>query len=121
MCYHRGMRIMTGILTLFGLALNLLLVGVMLLGWREPPPQISLPGFAACDLPCWGGITPGETRYGDAGHRLAANLPSSTLRFQPFMSEVPFQELADADGVFGAIYDSRGIVSGVRLDYPLPV
>ncbi len=33
------------------------------------------PGFAACELPCWGGISPGRTAYGDVTPALTQHIP----------------------------------------------
>jgi hypothetical protein len=103
------------------LALALLLVTVVLVLWHDDPPPLVHPGFDVCALPCWGGILPGATRYEQASAVLATNLNDARLRFQPYMSEVTFWELAGAGGVFGAVYDDRGIVGGVRLDFSIPL
>lgn len=41
----------------------------------ELPPAAAVFGFAACDLPCWAGVTIGATHYTETIPLLAANLP----------------------------------------------
>lgn len=113
---------MIRMLILYCLLPCLLFISGVLLATRAAPPSITLPGFAACALPCWAGITPGQIPYRMALRVLADHLPDMTLDFEPGLSQVNFVAQAPAANPFyGAIYEDRGQVGGLRLEVRLPV
>ncbi len=104
------------------LLICMLVVSAVLVLQRQPVPDLVQPGFSACDLPCWAGVVPGETRYVDAEKTITANIDNIRLQFPDFLAEVPTSQILDARGeVFGAVFEDRGMVGGVRLDFRVPL
>ncbi len=104
------------------LAVCILVILALLLGARQPAPALTAPGFNVCELPCWAGVVPGETRYTDAAAIITANLTDIRLQFPDFLAEVPTAQITSSRGeVLGAVYEDRGVVGSLRLDFPLPL
>ena len=104
------------------LACCLLVLLTLLLVTRQPAPALTAPGFSVCALPCWAGVIPGETRYTDAAAIITANVADIQVQFPDFLAEVPTAQITSSRGeVLGAVYEDRGVVGSLRLDFPLPL
>jgi hypothetical protein len=77
-------------------------------------------GFDACALPCWAGITPGQTSFDKAFALLVQHVP--TLNTQVLMSgsQIPFSASLPDQYASGFIYYSQGEVGNIRLSVQLP-
>lgn len=78
-------------------------------------------GFDACDLPCWAGITPGETAFDKVFDLLVLHVP--TLDTQVLMSgaQIPFSASLPDQYASGFIYYSQGEVGNIRLSVKIPL
>ena len=81
----------------------------------------SLPGFDACQLPCWAGLVPGETAFNDAATQLRAYLPSSHTWVGQNGSIVSFSTAIEDTFLSGVAYYSRGKVGRVSTNALLSV
>ncbi|MBZ0293225.1 MAG: hypothetical protein K8L99_11725 [Anaerolineae bacterium] len=86
-----------------------------------PESLASRPGFDICALPCWANLIPGETRYGDSSRTISEALPQADLDFFPSLMQVDFKILQDGETTYGAIYEDRGRIGGLRLEANTPV
>lgn len=110
-------RLLLPLLIACGLSL-----GVVLALHRGESPAITLPGFDACALPCWAGMTPGETLYADAPRLIGEHISGATLNFERGFAQINFtMQAPGTNPIFGSIYDDRGQVGGVRLDGVIPL
>lgn len=79
-------------------------------------------GFEACALPCYAGMTPGETPFGETGVLLMNHVPALDPRVISsgtslnFFARLPVQQLA------GLVrYQTDGQVGEIRLNAVLPL
>jgi hypothetical protein len=81
--------------------------------------HVELPGFDACQLPCWAGITPSETEFDQAVHILQANIPDArTLVKQAVIS---FGTIVENSVLSGGVYAVEEKVSTIQLNVVLPL
>jgi hypothetical protein len=77
-------------------------------------------GFDVCALPCWAGITPGQTSFDKAFDLLVRHVPTLNTRVLMSGTQIIFSayvpEYAD-----GFIYYSQGEVGNIRLSVQLPL
>ncbi len=110
-------RLLLPLLLTCGLSL-----GVVLALHRDEAPVITLPGFDACALPCWAGMTPGETRYADAPRLIGEHIPGATLNFERGFAQINFIiQAPGSNPIFGTVYEDRAQVGGLRVDGVIPL
>jgi len=85
----------------------------------EVSPAWAAYGFAACALPCWAGITVGETPFSDTVTRTAASIPALTSHT---IAGSPVFLWGNADPYFfsGRVYVGGETVGRVELNLNLP-
>jgi hypothetical protein len=103
------------------IALILLLPLVLLAANQRPVPPLDSPGFAACALPCWAGIIPGETRTLDAPQVMASQFADAEFEFTQVGIQINFSLDGPEQRLEGVIYDDRGIVSSYRMMMRMPL
>lgn len=102
-----------------------LLCGLLTAIWlytvrQSPLPALStLPDFAACDLPCWAGVVPLETPFGEVVKIITVNLPHRRLNFRAYNTQISFD--SGSPPFFGMVYSDRGTVDAVRLEVSIPL
>lgn len=109
------------ILWLAALALIPHVLAVLLAARPRPVPPLDAPGFEACALPCWAGITPGETRTQESPQIMSAHLPDTPVVFSQIGTQINFNTTRTERSISGSIYDDRGTVGGLRLMMRLPL
>jgi hypothetical protein len=77
------------------------------------------PGFDACALPCWAGVTPGVTIFADAPDRVSAHVGGNVM-FRTTGDRLLF-EIGPGPQLSGAIYNDRGRVDSLRLETRFPL
>ena len=79
-----------------------------------------LPGFEACDLPCWGGLLPGETPFREAAAVLRQHLaPDATVASDGVM--VVFHTRSAEPYISGVVsYNNAGSVGTIYLNTVVP-
>ncbi len=107
--------------------LSMFLAGIgsiLLITHSSPPPSIVIsgePGFSACHLPCWAGITPHETVFKEALRNINASLPGWSLDVQRNNTQITFYGNHGENQIAGVIYEDRTFVGRIRLDVAMPV
>src|SRR5690606_23884184 len=100
----------------------LALSGVLLIGQRQPLPEIES-GLALCrdQVPCWAGLEPGRTRLDDVPEVVQATLTDSPVTFQPYQRHTSYVIDVPGRNVLGAISARDGRVSTIRLNVVQPL
>ena len=102
----------------------LLVVGARLMGSAQPAPQrLAQLHLTDCALPCWSGITPGETSYAEAAERVRAVYPPPDVTIQETQIFVAYlihsaygaASLQISDGIVSSIYLLTSDVDGVEM------
>jgi hypothetical protein len=91
--------------------------------FRQPlsdPPGWSDLGFDVCALPCWAGITPGETPFADAFDLLVAHVPTLTTRVLVGNVQINFSASSPEQVVNGSISEQQRRVRHVQIHLELP-
>ncbi|MBZ0302717.1 MAG: hypothetical protein K8J31_23430 [Anaerolineae bacterium] len=83
--------------------------------------ESSYPGFSACVLPCWAGITPAQTPTGEVAARLAEAMPALQFEFRRVVTQINFVASGPEEQFVGVIYDDRGVVGGLRFELGPPL
>src|SRR5690606_25812707 len=78
-------------------------------------------GFAACALPCWAGITPGETSFDKAFDLLVQHVPSLNTQVLMSGAQIPFSANLADQYASGFLYYNQGEVGNIRLSVQLPL
>ncbi len=78
-------------------------------------------GFAACELPCWSGITAGETRFDAAVDLLLLNMPGRVDQILTSGTQINFWSLYHNQAMAGIIQYNAGMVGDVRMTIQLEV
>lgn len=87
----------------------------------SPSPRWDELGFAACNLPCWAGITPGQTPFAEANELIAEYLADVNIHFYLTRAAMTFQA-GTGDSAFGGVFYYDGSrVTEIHLDMALPV
>jgi hypothetical protein len=81
----------------------------------------ALPGFDACQLPCWAGLVPGETAFGEAVTQLQTHLPPTHTWVGQNGSMVSFSTAIEDTFFSGVAYYNRGKVGRVSTNALLSV
>ncbi len=98
----------------------LVVLATTTLGARRADPIQWQSGFEVCDLPCWSGITPGQTRFADVAPLLQRTLsPDSRLLVSG--SQVDFWTEANGAPFYGYLYYAKGSVDNVQMHVEFPV
>lgn len=79
------------------------------------------PGFAACRLPCWAGITPGLTPFAEANELIAQHLPDYRVPTFLTTSSLSFQTIASEPALSGVLFYDSTRIGEIHLDAGLPV
>ena len=104
-------------------AFALLIFAARALGHILPPPEaLHALHLTDCALPCWMGITPGQTSYEEALRRVEAAYPQAvivqpTQIFVEYLLDSSFGSavLGISDGQVDSIYLDLGDVEGIAL------
>jgi hypothetical protein len=100
----------------------ILLVFGLLAVYQHPLPPLDYPGFESCMLPCWGGITPGETRTADSPQVVVAQFTGAEFEFSQLGGmQTNFTVNSEEGRLDGVIYDDRGTVNSLRIMVRLPL
>jgi hypothetical protein len=78
-------------------------------------------GFDACTLPCWAGITPGQTNFEKAFELLRQHVPTLNTQVLVSHSQIPFAASLSNQYASGFINYSRGQVGNIRLSIQFPL
>jgi hypothetical protein len=78
-------------------------------------------GFAYCALPCFAGITPGETPYHQASRLLRQHIPVMENRMFNTGTSINFWALTNRAELSGTALYELGMVGELRLNVPLPL
>lgn len=105
------------------LAFVLLITAMRLLGSLQPLPQAMTElHLTECALPCWLGITPGETTFDDALQRLTASHPMNvyvrgSLIYADYQANAPIGQISLQawNGVINFIHLTPGRDAGLAL------
>lgn len=101
-----------------------LCVVVPVLGARQLPPHEAWQqfGFDACNLPCYGGITPGRSDFSNSASSLIQQVPAIDRRMISTGTSLSFWARMPTEQLSGIIrYELGGGVSEIRLNARLPV
>jgi hypothetical protein len=88
------------------------------------PPAASIGaelGFGACKLPCWAGITPGQTPFAQANERMAEHIPPYTIPVFLTTSTLSFETTPGQPLLVGSLYYADSRVSEIHLEVGLPL
>ncbi len=88
---------------------------------RADPPYWEAFGFEVCALPCFAGMTPGETRFDRAPYLLSDHISSLIRGALVSGSQVNFLAQSGDDSLAGLIQPSMGRVGVIRLTIDLPL
>jgi hypothetical protein len=103
---------------------NLLLCFVVPAAFQQPfaeQPSWSAFGFATCELPCWAGITPGETAFTDAFDLLLKHVPTLNTRVLVGNVQINFSATSPEQIANGLIFEQGGLVETIQINFQLPV
>jgi hypothetical protein len=107
------------------LTLCLLLCGALLaFGARQPAEDEAWTrfGFLTCELPCFAGITPGSTDFGETSALLTEHIPALDPRIISSGSSVNFFARVPTQLLGGVVrYQSGGQVGEIRINAILPI
>jgi hypothetical protein len=78
-------------------------------------------GFDACALPCWSGITTGETPFSDAMELIGQHVRMLNHRVLVSASQINFSASAPEQPVHGYLFYNGTRVGSIRLTLQLPL
>lgn len=78
-------------------------------------------GFAACALPCWAGITPGETEFPQAYDLLLKHVPGLRTRVLLNGVQINFTAQSDRQPAGGLVSNVQGFADIITLSLQLPL
>jgi hypothetical protein len=97
-------------------AFTLLVVATRLLGSGLPPPQnLAELRLDQCALPCWVGITLGETRFEDAIQRVSAAFGGATFTSAYGTSVIAAYQVGSTRGQVALFADAQGRVQQISF------
>lgn len=117
---------MTCILLHLALRMGLFMSGLLALvlvsiGSPGRPTLLGITEFAVCDLPCWAGITPLETRFEASAQVMDSSLSHRSLDFRANNAQISFYTTEGIPQIDGVIFGERELVHTLRLEVSLPL
>lgn len=120
-------RMMVRLSLIFGVLAGLLTAAIPVLsrsGFFMPHERPSFWtdfGFGACELPCWAGVTPGQTAFERAPFLLEDNLPGLMRAALVSGSQINVWAMHDRDTLSALIFAEQERVGMIRLQIWMPV